>query len=84
MGTAKKTVGDAQNGDSRALGILAGSALALLGGIALILRRKSNINNEEFFLMADRLIGHTLSPVRGQNENLSRCFLARFAGEIRR
>jgi len=40
MDTAKKTVGDAQNGDSRALGILAGSALALLGGIALILRRK--------------------------------------------
>ena len=38
--TAKKTVDEAQKGDSRAMAILAGSTLALLGGIALLLRRK--------------------------------------------
>ncbi|MFT3943796.1 MAG: DUF3618 domain-containing protein [Ancrocorticia sp.] len=38
--TAKKTVDEAKNGDTRALAILAGGAIALLGGIALILRRR--------------------------------------------
>ncbi len=38
--TAKQTVDDAQNGDSRALAILAGGAAAVLTGITLLLRRK--------------------------------------------